>query len=133
MKNKKYRVFLQYRSGSSATIAATKPAFNVWAIIGTPAKRHMNTDTCTDKRLNEHQAEVYDSDVFGSKWKDLFDTKRQKNANRKKRRNVSDIVAGKPTRESPFKSNSVSYKEQSASTLKKLNVKRMHARTPSSE
>ena len=43
------------------------------------------TDTCTDKRLNEHQAEVYDSDIFGSKLKDLFDSKRQKNENRKKK------------------------------------------------
>ena len=79
----------------------------------------MNTDTCTDKRLNEHQAEVYDSDIFRSKLKDLFDSKRQKNENRKKRRIVSDIVAGKPITECPFLSNLVSYKEQSASTLKK--------------
>ena len=44
----------------------------------------MNTDTCTDKRLNQHQTEVYDSDIFGSKLKDLFDTKRKNNENRKK-------------------------------------------------
>ena len=56
-----------------------------------------------------------------------MDTKRQKDENIKNRRNVSEVVAGKPITESPIQSNLASYREQSTSTLKKQNVKRKHA------
>ena len=79
-----------------------------------------------DKQLNEIEA-VYDDDIFDSKLKHLLDTKRQKDENIKKRRNVSEVVAEKPTTESPIQSNLVSYREQSTSTLKKQNVIRKHA------
>ena len=34
----------------------------------------LNTDTCTDKQLNKNETEFNDSDIFGSKLKELFDT-----------------------------------------------------------
>ena len=52
-------------------------------------------NTTVDKQLNENDA-VYDDDIFDSKLKQLLDTKRQKDENIKKRRNVSEVVAGKP-------------------------------------
>ena len=86
----------------------------------------VDLNTTVDKQLNENDA-VYDADIFDSKLKQLLDTKRQKDENIKKRRNVSEVVAGKPITESPIQSNLASYREQSTSTLKKQNVKRKHA------
>ena len=84
-------------------------------------------NTTVDKQLNENEA-VYDDDIFDSKLKQLLDTKRQKDENIKKRRNVSKVVAGKPVTESPIQSNLASCnREQSTSSLKKQNVKRKHA------
>ena len=76
----------------------------------------LNTDTCIDKQLNKNETDLNDNDIFGSKLKELFDTKRQKDKNIKKRRNDSEIVAGKHITERPIHSNLVSYREQSAPT-----------------